>query len=71
MSHYLNNFTRVNVLLDGTENLVGSNPVMNSIFSSFMRTHAKAINEYCGGEMSTEAVVDRNLWTEIVDLRRK
>ena len=36
-------------------------------FSSFMLTHAQAMNEYRGGEMSTEVVVDRNLWTEIVD----
>ena len=32
--------------------------------------HAQAMNEYRDGEMSTE-VVDRNLWTEIVDRRRK
>ena len=41
-----------------------------SIFSSFMRAHTQAVNEYRGGEMSTE-VVDGNLWTEIVDCRRK
>ena len=38
---------------------------------SFMRTHAQAMNEYRGGEMSMEVVVDQNLWTEIVDHRRK
>ena len=31
-----------------------------------MRAHAQAMNEYGGGEMSTEVVVDGNLWTEIV-----
>ena len=36
-----------------------------------MRVHAQAMNEYCGGEMSTEVVVDQNLWTEIVDRKRK
>ena len=41
------------------------------IFSSFMHAHAQAMNEYCGGEISTEVIVDQNLWTEIVDLRRK
>ena len=41
------------------------------IFSSFMRAHSPAINEYRGGETSTEVVVDRNLWMEIVDRRRK
>ena len=40
-------------------------------FSSLMRAHAQAMNEYRGGEMSTDVVVDRNLWTEIVDGRRK
>ena len=34
-----------------------------------MRAHAQAMNEYRGGEMSTEVVVDRNFWTEIVDRR--
>ena len=34
-------------------------------------SHAQAMNEYRGGEMSTEVVVDRNLWTEIVNRRRK
>ena len=42
-----------------------------NIFSSFMRAHAQVMNEYCGDEMSTEVVVERNLWTEIVDRRRK
>ena len=42
-----------------------------SVFSSFMHMHAQAMNEYRGGEMSTEVVVDRNLWTEIVDRRQK
>ena len=37
------------------------------LFSSFKRTHAQAMNEYCGAEMSTEVVVDQNLWTDIVD----
>ena len=41
------------------------------IFSSFMYTHAQAMNEYRGGEVSREVVVDRNLWREIVDRRRK
>ena len=27
--------------------------------------HAQAVNEYRGSEMSTEVVVDRNLWTKI------
>ena len=36
-----------------------------------MRTHAQAMNEYRGGETSTEVFVERNLWTEIVDRRRK
>ena len=36
-----------------------------------MRAHAQAMNEYRGDEMSTEVVVDQNLWTEIVDRRRK
>ena len=31
----------------------------------------QAMNEYGGGEMSMEVVVDQNLWTEIVDRRRK
>ena len=37
------------------------------VFSSFMPAHAQAINEYRGGEMSTEVVVDGNLWREIVE----
>ena len=41
------------------------------VFSSFMRAHAQAMNKYGGGEISTEVVVDRNLWTEIVGRRRK
>ena len=41
------------------------------VFSSFMRAHAQEMNEYLRGEMSTEVVVDRNLWTEILDRRRK
>ena len=41
------------------------------VFSSFMRAHAQAMNEYREGEMSAEVVLDRNLWTEIVDRRRK
>ena len=41
------------------------------IFSSFMRAHAQAMNKYGGDEMSREVVADRNLWTEIVDRRRK
>ena len=36
-----------------------------------MRAQAQAMNEYRGGEMLTEVVVDRNLWTEIVDRRQK
>ena len=28
-----------------------------------MHAHAQAMNEYRGCEMSTEVVVDRNLWT--------
>ena len=31
----------------------------------------QAMNECRGVKMSTEVVVDRNLWTEIVDRRRK
>ena len=42
-----------------------------AIFSSFMRAHAQAMNEYRGSEMSMEVIVDRNLWTEIVDRWRK
>ena len=35
-----------------------------------MRAHAQAMNEYREGKMSAaEVVVDRNLWTEIVDRR--
>ena len=50
----------------------GSIPAGDSIFSTFMRVHTQAMNEYQGGEMSTEVVVDRNVWTtEIVDHRRK
>ena len=41
------------------------------VFSSFVRAHAQAMSEYRGGKISTEVVVDRNLWTEIVDRRRK
>ena len=37
----------------------------------FFLAHSQVMNEYRGGEMSTEVVVDRNLWTEIVDRRRK
>ena len=40
-----------------------------TIFSSFMRAHAQVMNEYRGGEMSTEVVVHGYLWTEIVDCR--
>ena len=36
-----------------------------------MHMHAQAMNEYRGGEMLTEVVVDQNLWTEIVDHRLK
>mgnify|MGYP001795671925 CR=1 FL=1 len=42
---------------------------LNRVFSSFMRAHAQAVNEYRGGEMSTEVVVDRILWTEIDHFR--
>ena len=44
---------------------------LKTVFNSFMHAHAQAMNEYRGDEMSTEVVVDRNLWTEIVDRRRK
>ena len=40
---------------------------MGLFISSFMCTNAKAMNEGHGGEMSTEVVVDRNLWMEVVD----
>ena len=30
-----------------------------------MRAHAQAMSEYRVGEMSTDVVVDRTLWTEI------
>ena len=36
-----------------------------------MHAHVQATNEYRGDEMLTEVVVDGNLWTEIVDCRRK
>ena len=36
-----------------------------------MSAHAQAMIEYRGGEMSTEKIVLRNLWTEVVDRRRK
>ena len=36
-----------------------------------MRMHAEAMNEYHGGEMSMEVIVDRTLWMEIVDCRQK
>ena len=36
-----------------------------------MRAHVQAMNEYRGSEIWTEVVVDRNLWTEIIDRRRK
>ena len=36
-----------------------------------MRAHAQAMNEYRGGERSTEVVVDGNVGKEIVDRRRK
>ena len=36
-----------------------------------MRAHAQANNEYRGGEMLMEVVVDENLWTEIVGRRQK
>ena len=36
-----------------------------------MRANAEAMKEYRVREMSTEVIVDRNLWTEIVDRRRK
>ena len=32
-----------------------------SLFSSLKRAHAQAMNEYRGGKMSTEVVVDGNL----------
>ena len=51
--------------------MYNGNDGIGAIFGSFMRAHAQAMNEYRGGEMSTEVVVDRNLWTEIVDRRRK
>ena len=35
-----------------------------------MHEQAQVMNEYRGGEMLTEVVVDRNLWMEIVDRRR-
>ena len=41
------------------------------IFSSFMRAHAQAMNEYRGGEILTKVFVDRTLWMEIFDRRRK
>ena len=47
------------------------NKCINATFSSFMRAHAQAMNEYRGGEMSTEMVVEQNLWTKNVDPRRK
>ena len=36
-----------------------------------MHVHVQAMNEYRGGEILTEVVVDQDLWTEIVDRRRK
>ena len=39
--------------------------LLETLFSSFMCVHVQAMNEYRGGEMSTEVVVDRNLWTEL------
>ena len=30
-----------------------------------MHVHAQAMNEYHGGELLTEVVVDQNLWTEV------
>ena len=36
-----------------------------------MHAHAQTMNEYEGGVMLTEVVVDGNLWTEIVDRRWK
>ena len=44
---------------------------MTFFFSSLMRAHAQIMNEYCWGEMSTEVVVDGNLWMDIVDRKRK
>ena len=44
-----------------------------ALFSSFMRPHAQAMNEYRGGEMSTKVDVvnvDQNFCTEVVDRRR-
>ena len=41
--------------------------VFANLFSSFMRAHAQTWNEYRGGEMLTEVVIDeicgRKLWT--------
>ena len=42
-----------------------------SVFSLFMRMHAQAMNEYRGGEMLMKVVIEWNLWTEVVDCRRK
>ena len=39
----------------------------SSLFSLFMRAYTQAMNEYRGGEMAIEVVVDRNLWTETMD----
>ena len=35
-----------------------------------MRAHAQATNEYLGGEMSTEVVVDRNLFEMHISLHK-
>ena len=35
-----------------------------------MRAHAQAMNEYRRGEMSTEVIVDGNLWTEVKSVLR-
>ena len=48
-----------------------SGAIGHPLFTSFMRARAQAMNEYRGGEMLTEVVVDRNLWMEIVDRRWK
>ena len=51
--------------------ILKANTTLLIILAHSCARYAQAMNEYRGGEMSTEVVVDQNLWTEIVDRRRK
>ena len=45
--------------------ILKANTTLLIILAHSCARYAQAMNEYRGGEMSSEVVVDRNLWTEL------